>query len=347
VLDAFGVSSSAETLYLQMLRDSTAGVRKIAQDLGWETGMVRSALDELSRLGLLRPSNEDPLALRAVSPDVGLEALLSRQQAELAARQQVIEQGRATLAMVVAEYVGTKAQGNQSMIEELVGVDAVRDRLQLMTARTRYEVLSLMPGGAQSIASLDAGKPLDAALLGRGVSNLTVYLDSVRNDQASTAYATWLTELGGQVRTTPVLPLRLIIVDRSEALIPIDPENSKAGAAVLTGHGAVAAMCALFDQIWTTATPLGLPVPRDEDGLNPQESELLRMLAAGETDERAARKLGISVRTVGRIASDLMGRLGARSRFQAGVRAKELGWLRVPEARKAESAASKPDLADR
>ncbi|MDX2393770.1 LuxR C-terminal-related transcriptional regulator [Streptomyces sp. DK15] len=42
------------------------------------------------------------------------------------------------------------------------------------------------------------------------------------------------------------------------------------------------------------------------------------MVAAGDTDEAAARNLGISARTVGRMMSSLMERLDATSRFQAG-----------------------------
>jgi len=45
------------------------------------------------------------------------------------------------------------------------------------------------------------------------------------------------------------------------------------------------------------------------------------------TDEAAARRLGVSLRTVRRWASHLADRLGARSRFQAGVRARERGWI--------------------
>jgi DNA-binding NarL/FixJ family response regulator len=58
---------------------------------------------------------------------------------------------------------------------------------------------------------------------------------------------------------------------------------------------------------------------------------VLRLLAQGDTDEAAARKLGVSARTVGRVAADLMERLGARSRFQAGARAGEQGWLSAAE----------------
>jgi DNA-binding NarL/FixJ family response regulator len=49
------------------------------------------------------------------------------------------------------------------------------------------------------------------------------------------------------------------------------------------------------------------------------------MLGAGLKDETAARELGLSLRTYRRRVADLMAALGADSRFQAGLRARELG----------------------
>jgi DNA-binding NarL/FixJ family response regulator len=43
------------------------------------------------------------------------------------------------------------------------------------------------------------------------------------------------------------------------------------------------------------------------------------------TDEAIARELGISVRTLGRRTSRLLGGLGARTRFQAGMQAGHRG----------------------
>jgi adenosylmethionine-8-amino-7-oxononanoate aminotransferase len=51
------------------------------------------------------------------------------------------------------------------------------------------------------------------------------------------------------------------------------------------------------------------------------------LLDTGLTDEAAARQLGVSVRTVRRQMAALMGKLGASSRFQAGHKAAERGWL--------------------
>lgn len=53
----------------------------------------------------------------------------------------------------------------------------------------------------------------------------------------------------------------------------------------------------------------------------------MRLLAEGHTDDAIGKRLGVSPRTARRIATDLMERLGARSRFEAGVRAVRQGWL--------------------
>ncbi|MFD0567083.1 hypothetical protein ACFQ2M_37865 [Kitasatospora saccharophila] len=47
----------------------------------------------------------------------------------------------------------------------------------------------------------------------------------------------------------------------------------------------------------------------------------------GHTDESAGRKLGLSLRTVRRMMQDLMNRLGAESRFQAGAQAVRNDWI--------------------
>ncbi|MBW1598593.1 response regulator transcription factor [Streptomyces sp. JJ38] len=51
------------------------------------------------------------------------------------------------------------------------------------------------------------------------------------------------------------------------------------------------------------------------------------MLVRGLTDRAVARRLGLSERTVRRMVAHLMDRLGAASRFEAGARAVERGWL--------------------
>jgi DNA-binding NarL/FixJ family response regulator len=55
---------------------------------------------------------------------------------------------------------------------------------------------------------------------------------------------------------------------------------------------------------------------------------ILRAMGAGLTDEAAARHPGLSLRTYRRRVAGLMTVLEAGSRFQAGLRAGELGMFR-------------------
>ena len=60
-------------------------------------------------------------------------------------------------------------------------------------------------------------------------------------------------------------------------------------------------------------------------GLRALAPSLLDALASGAKDEAAARELGLSLRTYRRRVAELMAAVGASSRFQAGLRARELG----------------------
>lgn len=57
-------------------------------------------------------------------------------------------------------------------------------------------------------------------------------------------------------------------------------------------------------------------------------SSWLRVIPATMTDVTASRELGMSLRTYRRRVAELLVALGADSRFQAGVRAGELGLTR-------------------
>lgn len=55
---------------------------------------------------------------------------------------------------------------------------------------------------------------------------------------------------------------------------------------------------------------------------------LLRLMQTGATDRAIARELSVSLRTLHRRIARLQSLLGVQSRFQLGVRAAELEWLR-------------------
>ncbi|BBC34921.1 putative erythropoiesis-stimulating protein [Streptomyces graminofaciens] len=327
MLTTLGLDAVAERVYRALLMRPQAGVAETAAMLGVPEAEVRDALDTLSELALVRGSAEDGGRPRAVSPDIGMEILMARQQAELAAQQQRLEASRAAAAQLISEYAELRPATRHPEVEQLVGLDQIRDRLAALTREVTEEFLAFAPGGPQTTDNMAASRPLNAALLGRRVRMRTVYLDSVRADRPTVEHARWLTSLGGQVRTVPSLPTRMIIMDRRTALIPVSSDDTSAGAVLLTGQGTLSALHALFETTWVAAQPLGDAVPVDAHGLTGQQATVVRLLAEGHTDDAIAKRLGVSPRTARRIASELMERLEARSRFEAGVRAVQHGWL--------------------
>jgi len=331
LLEELGLDAEAESVYRLMLNHRDWDVSKIARHLSVAEEQVRDALNRLADLTLLRQSRDVPDELRPVNPEFALQLLLQRQQAELLERQQRFAESQVAVSSLIADYTTSRRAGMADSPESLVGLDAVQSRLEELAHRATSVCQSFMPGGGQSAQSLMASRPLDELMLRRGVAVLTVYLDSVRNDPATLEYARWLTELGGGVRTTPTLPVRMVLFDHMVALVPIDAEDTRRGAVQITVPGIIRALMALFEQIWEAAVPLGDESKHATGELTSQERELLRLLSQGLTDEVAARRLGISLRTERRMMANIMQRLGAHSRFEAGLRASERSWLEPGE----------------
>ncbi|MFG1865605.1 LuxR C-terminal-related transcriptional regulator [Microbispora bryophytorum] len=324
LLEGLGLDPLAETVYRTMLDNPRWRINDIVRHLQCSEEDVLSALDRLADLALLRRSLEDPGDLRPVNPAVGLQALLRRRQMEEAERQLEMAQSKAAVAQMLAQYADQERSDGDAV--RLVGIDVIIGRLEQLSEEVGHEVLTFMPGGSQSANALETARQNDERALGRGVKFRNICLDSVRNDSATLAYLNWLVEAGAHVRTMPVLPPRMIIFDRTVAIVPMDPDNSRRGALQLSGAGIIAALLALFEQVWEIAVPLGSPALGPQ-GFTRQQHELLRMLAEGMTDEVAAKRLGVSERTVRRMMAEIMERIGARSRFEAGLRVAERGWL--------------------
>ncbi|MDX3798601.1 DNA-binding response regulator [Streptomyces sp. AK04-3B] len=85
---------------------------------------------------------------------------------------------------------------------------------------------------------------------------------------------------------------------------------------------------ALFEAAWESATDLAAFLSMQRPLIDAQTGRVLRALTSGVTDEAAARELGMSLRTYRRRVAELLVTLNAGSRFQAGVRAGELGLIR-------------------
>jgi DNA-binding CsgD family transcriptional regulator len=326
-LAPLGLDAISEDLYRLMLAHPDDGLAALARRHRITEVDVRRALDRLAELSLIKPSAGTGSGFRPVAPEIAMDLLISRQQARLAAEQARMEQSRAAAAHLIAKCSAPDREARQSGSTRLIGVDAVRERLNYLSHNAVTEVMRFAPGGTCADSDVAAHRRCNEEMVRRGVRVRTVYQESIRHHAPTWEYANWLCDIGGEVRTTSTLPTSLVIYDRRQAVVPIDPTNARAGGILLSGDGVVAALTALFEPIWTDAVPIGTPEEPCPEALSRQESQVLRLLAAGMTDEAVAKRLGCSPRTARRIASQLMERLGAQSRFQAGVHAAANGWL--------------------
>ncbi|RSD12116.1 LuxR family transcriptional regulator [Amycolatopsis eburnea] len=175
-----------------------------------------------------------------------------------------------------------------------------------------------------SAAAVGEFRRIAHANLRAGVPCRALFPDSARLSGAARALAL----AGARVRTDTEVPMEALVLDRRSVVLPAE----RPGASLVSFRlpGMVTATAGLFERAWRTAVPLGpsdLPESGEDEMLTARERDLLVLLCSGSTDESAAVQLGISVRTVGRMVADIMNRLGARSRFQAGAKAVDRGWL--------------------
>ncbi|UED85095.1 DNA-binding response regulator [Streptomyces profundus] len=119
----------------------------------------------------------------------------------------------------------------------------------------------------------------------------------------------------------------VLVVDGSTALVWADQRAPYRRVTTITDPAAVRTVELLFASAWTRGHKLA-----DHLRLGPWlQSELkrqiLQQLRFGYTDEVAAREINVSLRTYRRHVAEIMREVDASSRFQAGVRAAQLGLL--------------------
>ncbi|WP_051742336.1 TrmB family transcriptional regulator [Kitasatospora sp. MBT66] len=244
MLAILGLDRRAESVYRAMLAHR---VRALAERLGVAEPVVRQNLNLISELGLIRTSYERDGELRSVPAEIGMELLMGRQKAELAAHQARIESSRVAAAQLITEFAELGPATSRPGIEQLLRLDQIRDRLAALSHGLDHEVMAFAHGGGHRAESIAAAKPHDQDLLARGIRMRTVCLGSVRDNQPTVEYVAWLVALGGEVRTTPELATRMIIFDRHCAVIPVNSDDTAAGAVVLAGQGTLTALRALFE----------------------------------------------------------------------------------------------------
>ncbi|MFN8190517.1 MAG: LuxR C-terminal-related transcriptional regulator [Nocardioidaceae bacterium] len=317
------LDDDAREVYRAMLLRPGLTLEELSAAASLSQDRVRAALDQLADLALLA-DDAGLSSPRPTPPRVALARAAAMAEADIRQRQQQLAALREVMESIAAEH--ESALHRESLVRH-ASRGAARDRLAELAQSATREALSLNPGRSHDPAAMAASKPLNEQALARGVAIRAIYQDSSRTDPPTLDYARWLTEAGGEVRTSPSVPLLMVVVDREIALIPWQVGDPDQGAIEIRVPALVAVLIDYFEVLWRGADPLGTARHRDVDVQGSVAQEIVRLAATGLTDDAVARRLDISSRTVRRVMSEVMEEVGASSRFQAGVEVTRRGWL--------------------
>lgn len=327
MLDVLGLDAIEEAAYRRLITLPSESIEELAAALQVEMSDLATALDALEEKGLVARSTAMPGHFVASPPALAIGSLIVQRQEEI--RRAQLELGR-----LAEQYRGVMADRSDTDVIEVVrGAQAVAQRFGQLQRGASSEVLALVKASV-AVVSADENVDEDAALA-RGVTYRVVIERSAFAKPGYVDLVAESLEAGELIRVTGDLPLRLVVADRSLALLPLAPTMAESAGGALLVHpsGLLDALLHLFDLIWANANEV---LPTDAgitelaaDRLDDVDARILTLLLAGLTDHAIGGQLGMSLRTVQRRVSQLMDRAQVVTRFQLGHEASRRGWLGV------------------
>jgi DNA-binding CsgD family transcriptional regulator len=332
--DLIGLDDVVLAAYRLWLRQEDLSVEAVGATLGQPASTIRRIRDWLVETCLLQPSRDRPGHLVAVHPEEPLDRLIDAQHTELLRRHERLLRARAQTSNFVSEFVSSRSGlANGCDVTHVPDVDALQAELVTLLGGAEREVLAVR---TRRVAERRAGEILPAWLdaLRRGVV-IRIVLPGPHRPPEDGGPAGVVAGHGAQVRVADDdTGVDITVVDRRISLLHLASEVPASGGLLIRAPNLTGLATALFDRLWRASQPLPVADSPEAAAWDPgsggpseQERLLLRLLGDGVKDEAAARALGVSVRTVRRMIADLMRRLDARSRFQAGILAIQRGWF--------------------
>ncbi|WTO34408.1 helix-turn-helix transcriptional regulator [Streptomyces achromogenes] len=323
MLAAIGLDETHEAAYRALVSVGAADVADLARRLTLAEQDAERALRRLERHGLAAQSPARPGRWVAAPPGVALAALLTQRRHEL-------EQAELTAALLAEEYRATAAEpAVHDLVEVVTGASAVAQRFLQLQLGAAEEVCALVTGDPMVVSGTENEAEEQAA--GRGVRYRVVVERAVLDRPHG------LTELRAalgrdeRVRVVDRVPTKLVVADRSLALVPLTSKSAEPAALVVHASGLLELLAGLFESVWRDALPLRLGaegVTEESPGRpDPTDLEVLSLLLAGLTDASVAKQLDVGLRTVQRRVRRLMELAGVTTRMQLGWHARERGWV--------------------
>ncbi|MFI5620446.1 helix-turn-helix domain-containing protein [Streptomyces sp. NPDC051567] len=323
MLGAIGLDEGQESAYRALVALGVAEVPDLAHRLTLPVPQTERALRHLERHGLAAQSSARPGRWVAAPPGAALGALLTQQRHEL-------EQAELAAALLAREYrVEAAEPAVHDLVEVVTGASAVAHRFHQLQLGAVEEVCALVTGRPQVVTG--AANEAEERAAVRGVAYRVVIDREVLTLPRGVREVSTALARGERVRVTRQVPTKLVIADRSLAMVPLTARGAEPAALVVHASGLLESLAGLFEAVWRESLPLrlGMTGAPEQAGGGPDATdlEILSLLLAGMTDARVAKHLELGLRTVQRRVKGLMELCGVTTRLQLGWHAYERGWV--------------------
>lgn len=313
-LRSLGIPQAEERIYRMLLPRNGTTAAEVSKRLHMPPRNTQRCLAALERKGLITHSPEQVRRYFAAPPDIAVEALMARRQSE--ARAAITELRES------AKIADGARHAEERIVEILSREAAVQLFLQVMQSAER-EILCLerLPG---LVSAYDRPDDVQLQRLAKGVRFRTITDSSLLNVPGTLNRLRIATRAGEQYRIFPSLPFKLVVTDHRIGIIPLNLARPDGPVLVVRSSSLLDALCEMFEMLWRAAVPFSLDGAGVRRELHPAKhatgytDALLPLLASGVNDKTIEHELGISHRTLARRIVELMKRLGATTRFQAG-----------------------------
>ncbi len=343
MLEVLGLDQPAEALYFILVDNPPLSVEELCRRTGIEPDVADAALVRLEDGGLISRLPGNPPSYTALPPEHALEVLLLARERDIHRVRALSEQ------LTERHHEARRSRDSTALIEVVTGRDGVARCGQQLFNRAEREIRGI---DAPPYAQASDGERVNSAtaIAGRNVRSRFIHARDTLSMPGSVARVEVdIARRGGAVPARG--PDEADHRRRPGGPDPAAGHPQILDACILVHPSALLdALSTLFESLWEQAQPY-MPGETASIGpdefINDEERRIISLLAMGMSDEAIARQLGIGYRTVQRRVQALLGRLGAASRFQAGVLAASRGWWRPePEGRSAGLAVSgEPGLA--
>lgn len=331
MLDVLGLDAIGQLVYQTLIRQPGASIESLATMTRLSHQQTQDALDTLEALGLASRMPGPQVRYTPSPPEVALETLIEQKESEL-------RRARLAVSQISETYRRAASRRHPAeLVEIITGREAVHQR-----------AAQLLRGAQKELCGTDrppyAGDPLrtnttELDMLAMGVAYRVVY------DQTTVEIPGWwaghyesMAAAGEQSRVMSGVPVKMLLADHRLGLVAMQTEQDTIEAcAIVHPSELLDALYSLFETLWRQA----MPMPSGTTGAGPVavgklvptafEETLVGLLTAGLGDEAISRQTGLSYRTLQRRVRQMMDRLGARTRFQAGLRAAFHGWVSPPD----------------